>query len=108
MSESAIQKIIAKKLRKAGFLVTTMPAPSGWPDIRAFGGLRTILIEVKRESKKASPLQEVMMQKFKDAGAEVYLMDNIYMVDDVISMTLSDVVEMRMNEISDNNTDMDT
>jgi len=105
MSEGAIQKIIANKLRKAGYLVTTMPAPNGWPDIRAFGNLRTILIEVKKEGKTASPLQEVMMEKFADAGAEVYLMDNTYAIDDVIKMTVRDVMEMKLNEIPRNYTD---
>ena len=76
MSESAIQKIIANKLRKAGYLVTTMSAPVGLPDIRAFGGMRTILIEVKRKGKKPSELQEVIMEKFYNLGYEVYLMDD--------------------------------
>ena len=95
MSESAIQKIIANKLRKAGYLVTTKPAPPGWPDIRAFGGMRTILIEVKRKGKKPSDLQEVMMDKFYNLGYEVYLMDDTKQIDDVINMSINDVLKLR-------------
>jgi Holliday junction resolvase len=95
MSESAIQRIIAHKLRKAGYLVTTMSAPVGWPDIRAFGGMRTILIEVKRKGKKPSELQEVMMEKFFNLGYEVYLMDDTKEIDDVINMSINDVLKLR-------------
>jgi len=95
MSESAIQKIIANKLRKAGYLVTTMSAPVGWPDIRAFGGMRTILIEVKRKGKKPSELQEVIMEKFYNLGYEVYLMDDTKEIDSVINMSINDVLKLR-------------
>ena len=95
MSESAIQKIIANKLRKAGYLVTTMSAPVGWPDIRAFGGMRTILIEVKRKGKKTSELQEVIMEKFYNLGYEVYLMDDTKEIDSVINMSINDVLKLR-------------
>jgi hypothetical protein len=96
MTESAIQQKIAKKLRAAGYLVTTMPAPSGWPDIRAFGFSRTILIEVKRSGKEPSELQYVMMKKFIGLGYECYVMDNTSDIDDVIQMSMGDV--LRMNE----------
>jgi len=95
MSESAIQKIIANKLRKAGYLVSTNPAPPGWPDIRAFGAMRTILIEVKRKGKKPSELQEVMMEKFCNLGYEVYLMDDTKEIDGVINMSINDVLKLR-------------
>ena len=95
MSESAIQKIIANKLRKAGYLVTTMSAPVGWPDIRAFGGMRTILIEVKRKGKKPSELQEVIMEKFYNLGYEVYVMDDTKEIDGVINMSINDVLKLR-------------
>ena len=95
MSESAIQKIIANKLRKAGYLVSTNLAPPGWPDIRAFGGMRTILIEVKRKGKKPSELQEVIMEKFYNLGYEVYLMDDTKEIDSVINMSINDVLKLR-------------
>ena len=95
MSESAIQKIIANKLRKAGYLVSTNIAPPGWPDIRAFGVLRTILIEVKQKGKKPSELQEIIMDKFYKLGYEVYLMDDTKEIDDVINMSNNDVLKLR-------------
>lgn len=95
MTESYIQKVIAKKLRKAGYLVTTMPAPAGWPDIRAFGASRTILIEVKREGKEPSELQSVLMKKFYDLGYEVYVMDDTKAIDSVIRMSINDVLKLR-------------
>ena len=98
MSESAIQKIIAQKLRKAGYLVTTRLAPPGWPDIRAFGHNRTIVIEVKKKGKPLSELQELYFKKFKDAGSEVYLMDDTTKIDRIINMTLEDVFNKKMNE----------
>lgn len=95
MTESYIQSVIAKKLRKAGYLVTTKPAPAGWPDIRAFGAARTILIEVKREGKEPSELQDVMLKKFYDLGYEVYVMDNTKDIDNVIRMSINDVLKLR-------------
>ena len=72
-----------------------MSAPVGWPDIRAFGGMRTILIEVKRKGKKPSELQEVIMEKFYNLGYEVYLMDDTKEIDSVINMSINDVLKLR-------------
>jgi len=91
MSEGAIQKVIAAKLKKAGWLVSTFPAPNGWPDIRAFGGLRTMLIEVKRKGKKPSELQQYHIDEFRKKGYEVYVLDDTKEIDKIIKMTLADV-----------------
>jgi len=99
MSEGAIQKVIANKLRKAGFLVTTMPAPSGWPDIRAWGKNRTLAIEVKRKGKLPSELQDVFLKEFKEAGVEVYIMDDTSSINDVIKLTEADILYARLKEL---------
>ena len=100
MSESAIQKVIANKLRKAGFLTTTYAAPSGWPDIRAFGSNRTIVIEVKRKGRKPSDLQYEILKKFRDAGVEVYVMDDTKEIDGVINMSAYDILLKRLKRLS--------
>jgi hypothetical protein len=88
MRESAIQSAIVKKLKKAGFLVNTNIAPIGWMDIRAFGpDGRVILIEVKRLGLKPSEIQEIFIQKFKDLGFEVYVMDNTKEIDKIINLS---------------------
>lgn len=88
MRESYIQRTIVKKLKKAGFLVNTMIAPIGWMDIRAFGpNGRVILIEVKRLGLKPSEIQNIFIQKFKDLGFEVYVIDDTKTIDKIINQT---------------------
>ena len=76
MRESYIQSELCKKLRQAGFLVNALEAPPGWPDVRAFKNGRVIVVEVKQKGKKPRPLQEIMLEKFRQAGVEVYVLDN--------------------------------
>ena len=85
MRESYIQKVIVKKLKKAGFLVNTHIANKGFPDIRSWGpDGRVIVIEVKRKGEKPSELQEIFLQKFRDRGYEAYFLDNSRDIDKII------------------------
>jgi len=85
MRESAIQSAIVKKLKKAGYLVNTLGAPAGFPDIRSWGpDGRAIVIEVKRKGKKPTELQEIYLQKFRDRGYEAYFLDNSKEIDKII------------------------
>ena len=86
MRESAIQAAIVKKLKKAGFLVNTLGAPKGFPDIRSWGpDGRAIVIEVKRKGLKPTELQEIFLQKFRDRGYEAYFLDNSKDIDKIIN-----------------------
>lgn len=88
MRESYVQRTIVKKLKKKGFLVNTQGAPKGFPDIRAWGpNGRAIVIEVKRKGLKATELQEIFLQKFRDRGYEAYLMDDTKTIDKIINQT---------------------
>ena len=86
MRESYIQKVIVKKLKKAGFLVNTHIANKGFPDIRSWGpDGRVIVIEVKRKGEKPTELQEIYLQKFRDRGYEAYWLNNTTDIDKILS-----------------------
>jgi len=76
MRESYIQKELCRQLRAAGFLVNALAAPVGWPDVRAFKKGRVLVVEVKQKGKKPRDLQEIMLNKFRSTGIEVYVLDD--------------------------------
>lgn len=72
--ERQIQAEIVKDLKASGYLVSTHPAPIGWPDIRAFRNGKAVLIEVKRPGQKPNRLQEITIEKFKNQGFDVFVL----------------------------------
>ena len=54
--ERQIQAEIVKDLKAAGYLVSTHPAPIGWPDIRAFRIAKVVLIEALYNRHRSIPL----------------------------------------------------
>lgn len=70
MTEQKIQKKIIDYLKSKGAYVekAVLMSTSGSPDIRACYKGKFIAFEVKKHGGKLTPLQEVKLQKIREAG----------------------------------------
>lgn len=50
---------------------------NGWPDLQAHKDGRTIFIECKSETGKVRPLQTFRHEQLKNAGFEVFIINNL-------------------------------
>lgn len=69
-----------------GFLCMkfTSPGRSGAPDRVVVTPMGTVFVETKRPREKLRRLQEVVTEKIRRAGAEVYVIDSVAAVDDLV------------------------
>lgn len=62
----------------------TSPGRSGVPDRVVATPLGTVFVETKRPGGKLRRLQEVVIEKMRRAGAEVYVVDSVAGVDELV------------------------
>jgi Holliday junction resolvase len=83
MMESQLQAQITKRLKDNGWFVTKLiqTSTNGIPDLMAIRKGVVIFLEVKREGKKASPLQEHHIEGFNRIGVFARVVDKLEDID---------------------------
>ena len=82
--ESAIEKYMVKRCRESGVFILKNTGMRGIPDRLLIYNGRHIFVELKRPGGKPRPLQIALIEKLRDHGAEVLIVDTKDKVDEVI------------------------
>ena len=82
--ESTIEKYMVRRCREAGVFILKNTGMNGIPDRLIIHHGRCIFVELKRPGCKPRPLQVSVIEKLKDHGAEVLIVDTKDKVDAVI------------------------
>ena len=79
MLEKQVQSKVVKKLKESGWMVVKIMSCSlpGWPDLQALKNGKVIFIEVKAPGNVATPLQRVRHDQLRQAGFDVYVIDDV-------------------------------
>ena len=79
MTEQQIQKKISDHYELNGYFVVKLikTNKNGIPDLLCTKGGSTIFIEVKRQGKHPTPLQQHRIKELRKVGVEAYAMDGI-------------------------------
>jgi hypothetical protein len=75
--ESKIQLQVVEFGRALGMVVRKLNFGEGWPDYMFLYDGRVMFIEFKAPGKKPEPLQLVVHQQLREAGAIVHVIDEV-------------------------------
>lgn len=86
MIEQDVEAHLLARCRQVGLLCLkfTSPARAGVPDRVVIAPAGTVFVEVKRPGGQLRRLQQVVIEKMRQAGAEVHVVDTIERVDELV------------------------
>lgn len=93
--ELVVETHLLRQCRNFGFLCWkyVSPARDGVPDRVVITKATTCFVEVKRPGEKLRPLQEETAARMRRAGAQVYVVDSLAQVDQLVAH-LQDQVDL--------------
>lgn len=85
--EDKVEHHLVKESKRLGYLCYkfTSPGNSGVPDRVIIGHNQTIFIETKAPGKKPRVLQDRVIGRMKEHGANVYVVDSVEAVDELLA-----------------------
>lgn len=92
MKEKSIEQKLVKQTKAAGGLALKFVSPghAGVPDrLLLFPNGTAAFAELKAPGKKPRPIQEAMIQRLRNLGYPVYVIDDPAMIDDVIKEVIT-------------------
>lgn len=92
MKEKSIEQKLVKQIKAAGGLALKFVSPgnAGVPDrLLLMPNGTAAFAELKAPGKKPRPIQEAMIQRLRNLGYPVYVIDDPAMIDDVIKEVIT-------------------